>query len=58
MKEIMNEQHMHFVSKMRECGSLHETNPSLPFLRLEDSLYDDRESSLFPESNVVDDAPL
>jgi len=49
---------MHFVSEMRECGSLHEVDPSLPFPRFEASLYDDCESSLLLEFNVVDDAPL
>ena len=41
---------------MNEFGLLHETDPSLPFSRLEASLYDDCESSLPLESNVVDDA--
>jgi len=54
----MNEQHEHFVSRMRECGLLHETNPSLPCPRLEACLYDDCESSFPLESNAVDDAPL
>jgi len=58
MVEIMNEQHEHFVSEVREFGLLHETDPSLPIPRLESSLYDDQESSLPIESNVVDDAPL
>ena len=49
---------MHFVSEMRECGLLHKTNPSLPFPRLEASLYDDYESFVSLESSVVDDAPL
>jgi len=31
MIEKMNEQHTPFVSEMREGGSLHETDPSLPF---------------------------
>ena len=43
---------------MRECGLLHEIDPSLPFPRLESSLYDDCKSSLSLESNVADDAPL
>ena len=42
---------------MSEFSLLHETNPRLPFRRLESSLYDDCESSLPLESNVVDDAP-
>jgi len=54
----MNEQHEHFVSRIRECGLLHENGPSLPCPRLEARLYDDCESSLPLESNVVDDAPL
>ena len=37
---------------------MHETNPRLPFRRLESSLYDDCESSFPLESNVVDDVPL
>ena len=57
MIETTNEQHAHFVIKMRECGLLHETDPSLPFLRLVASLYDDCESSIPLESTVVDDAP-
>jgi len=48
----------HLVSEMREFGLLHETDPSLPIPRLKYSLYDDYESSLPIESNVVDDAPL
>jgi len=56
--EIMKEQHTHFVSEMRECGLLHEIDPSLPLPRLESSLYDDCKSSLSLESNVADDAPL
>ena len=58
MIETMNEQHEHFVSEMREFGLLHETDPSLPIPKLESSLYDDCESSLPLESNIVDDAPL
>jgi len=54
----MNEQHEHFLSEMREFGLLHEINPSLPFLRFESSLYDDCESSLPLEHNVVNGAPL
>ena len=42
----MNEQHERFVSRMKECGLLHETDPSLPCPRLEARLYDDYESSL------------
>jgi len=37
---------------------LHETDPSLPIPKLESNLYDDYESSLFIEFNIVDDAPL
>ena len=48
----------HFVSEMRTFGLLHETDCSLPIPRLESSFYDDYESSLPLESNVVDDAPL
>ena len=40
---------------MRECGLLHETDPSLPCPRLG---VGDCESSLLLDSNVVDDAPL
>ena len=34
---------------------MHETDPSLPIPKLESSLYDDCDSSLPLESNVVDD---
>jgi len=54
----MNEQHQHFIIRMRECSLLHVTDPSLPCPRLEARLYDDCESSFFLESNVVDDAHL
>jgi len=54
----MNEQHTHFVSEMRKCGLLHETDPSLPFPQLESTLYEDCKSSLSLDSNVVDDASL
>ena len=54
----MNQQHERFVIRMRECSLLHETDPSLPCPRLEACLYDDCESSLPLESNVVDDASL
>ena len=37
---------------------MHETDSSLPIPRHESSPYDDYESSLPLESNVVDDAPL
>jgi len=30
----INEQHKHFVSEMRKCGLLHETDLNLPFLDL------------------------
>ena len=43
---------------MREFGLLHETNPNLPIPRLESSLHNDYESSLFLEFNVVDDEPM
>jgi len=43
---------------MWEFGVLHETDPSLPIPKLEFSLYDDYESFLPLETNVVDDAPL
>ena len=54
----MNERHENFIREMREFGLFYETNPSLPIPRLESSLYDDYESSLPLESNVVNDAPL
>ena len=54
----MNEQHERFDSRMREHSLWHETDPNLPCLRLEARLYDDCESSLPLESNVVDNAPL
>ena len=56
--KIMNEQHKHFVSEMRECGSFHETDPSRPFPRLKASLCDDCKSFLHLESNVTNDAHL
>jgi len=34
MIETINERYEHFVSEMSECGLLHETDPSLPFLGL------------------------
>ena len=58
MIETMNEQHENFVNEMREFGLLHETDPSLPIPRPESSLYDDYESFLPLESNIIDDAPL
>jgi len=54
----MNERHENFIREMREFGLFYETNPSLPIPRLESSLYDDYESSLPLESNVVNDASL
>jgi len=51
----INEQHEHFVSEMREGGLLHETSLSLPFPRLQASLYDDCESSFPLKLNLVDD---
>ena len=42
----------------RRCGLLHETDPSLLSTGLKASLYEDYESSLFLESNFVDDTPL
>jgi len=54
----MNEQHKQFVCRMRECSLSHETDPSLPYPRLEADLYDGCESSLPLESNVVDDTLL
>ena len=56
--ETMNKQHTHFVSEMRECDLLYETDPSLSLPRLESNLYDDCEFFLPIESNVVVDAPL
>ena len=55
---IMDERHKHFISEMRECGLLHETNSSLPFLIFEASLYVDYESSHALESNFGDNASL
>jgi len=55
--EVMNEQHMHFLSEMGKCDLFHEIDPSLSFPRLESSLYDYCESSLPLDSIVVDDAP-
>jgi len=56
--ETMNEQQKHFVSKIRECDLLHETDASLPHLRHEASLKDDYESSLPLCSNFVNDTPV
>jgi len=53
----MQEQHTRFVSEMRECILLHETNPNLASLKLEVSLYEDCESSLPLESSFVNDIP-
>jgi len=55
---IINERLEHFVSEMREFDLLSETDPSLTFLRLKASVYDDCESFLPLEPNIVDDAPL
>jgi len=41
MIETMYDRHMHFVSELRECGLLHETDPISPSPRLEVSLYND-----------------
>ena len=57
MIETINGRHENFVNEMRGFGLLHETGPSVPFAKLEASLYDDFESSLSLESNVVDDVP-
>ena len=54
----MNEQHERFVSRMRECGLLHEIDFSLPFPRLKAHLCDDCESFLPLESDVNDDVAL
>jgi len=43
---------------MKEFGLLYKTDPSLPFLRFKASLYDNCESFLPLESNIVDNAPL
>jgi len=56
MIETMNEWHEQFVSDMTEFSLLHKAYRSLSFFRFEASLYDDCVSSLFLESNVVDDA--
>jgi len=42
---------------MREFGLLSETDPSLPSIRLEVSLYDDYEFFLPLESDFLGDAP-
>jgi len=39
---IMNERHEHLIRRMRKCDLLDETNPGLPSLGLEASLYDKR----------------
>ena len=56
--ETMNDQHRGFVIEMMEFSLLHETDPNLPSSRLEANLYDNCESFLLLESNLVDDAPL
>ena len=43
---------------MRDYGLLHEIDSRLPFPTLEAILYDDCQSFLFLESNVVDDARI
>jgi len=53
--ETMKEQHKPFIFERRECDLLHETYLSLPSSRLEASPYDDCESFLPLESNLVDD---
>ena len=58
MTETMNEPYKHYVSEIREFGLLHETDLSIPILRLEPHLYDDSESSLPLEFNIVDETPL
>jgi len=55
--ETMNEQHRCFISGIRECDLLHDTNTSVPSLRLKISLYDDYESSLPLQSNFVMNTP-
>jgi len=54
----MNEQQKCFVGKMRECGLLHETDPSLSSSKPEVSLYDDYESSFPLEPNFMIDLPF
>ena len=58
MIETMNEKHNYFACEMREFGLLSETNPTMPSSRIEASRYDDCESSLTLESNLIGDAPL
>ena len=58
MIETVNERYERFISEMRELGLLYDNDPSLPFLRLGASLYNDYESSLLLESNIIDDAHL
>jgi len=58
MIETMNERKVHFVNEIRDFSLLHEIDHSLYFPRLEASFYDDCESSLPLESNVVNDKPL
>ena len=57
MIETMHERHEHFVSETREFHLLHETDPSLPFPRLESCLCDDCQPPLPLESGVINDAP-
>jgi len=56
--ETMNERHEFFISEMRECGLLHEIDPSPSSPRPVVNLYDDYESFLPLEPNFMVDAPL
>ena len=56
--ETTTERQEYFVSEIREFDLLHETDHNVPIRRLESSLYDDYESFIPIESNVVNDAPL
>jgi len=58
MIETMNEQHEHVISEMMAFGLLNETDPSIPSPRFDASLYNDCESFLPLESNIIDDTTL
>ena len=55
--KTMNE-HKCFVGEARELDLLGASDPSLPFLKLETSLYDNYESSHPLGPNFVNDTPL
>lgn len=58
MTEALNERHKYFVSEIRGCSLLHETDPYLYFARLNASLYDDCALMLLLEPNFIVDTTL